>query len=198
LPTVDLLFRHGATDATGARTIVVALLGYLPGTLCAAYGQILIFACYARRDTHTPVLVGLLAVGVYFAVAFGLVGPLGMLGLVLANSAQFAAHLAVLWLLAGRLFGSVGTPALSSVVGRCGIAAVGMAALALASWGALAAGLPAATEGWSRLARELGLVAVPVGLGATVYLVALHVWRVEELAVLRRAILGRVAPRLVG
>ncbi|HET8522360.1 MAG TPA: murein biosynthesis integral membrane protein MurJ, partial [Thermomicrobiales bacterium] len=57
-PTIALLFEHGATGPDDARLIVIALLGYLPGTLCAAYDQVLIFAFYARQNTRLPVLVG--------------------------------------------------------------------------------------------------------------------------------------------
>ncbi len=195
VPTVDLLFGHGATDAAGARAIVVALLAYLPGTLFAAYDHLLVFAFYARRDTRTPVLVGVLAVGVYFAVAFALVDAFGMFGLVLANSAQFVARAVVLWLLARRGLNYVGAPGLSRVAVRCGTAALAMSLLALAAWWVLDAQMPDAENGSSGLARELTLVAVPVGLGAAAYLGALHVWRVEELTLLRQATLGRVFPR---
>ena len=198
VPTVDLLFGHGATDDAGARAIVVALLGYLPGTLCAAYGQILTFAFYARRDTRTPVLVGLVGVGVYFLVAFPLVDALGMLGLVLANSAQFVAHLAMFWRLARRSFAPSGVPGLRRVIGRCTAAAAGMAALAVAVWLGLAAGLPAADRVWTGAARELGLVAVPIALGIVTYVAALHAWRLEELALLRRATVGRVVSSFPG
>src|SRR5690606_28980288 len=72
-PIVTLIFGHGAMGDDGIDAITIALLGYLPGTLAAAYDQVLIFAFYARHNTRTPVLVGVLAVLVYFAVAFSLV-----------------------------------------------------------------------------------------------------------------------------
>ena len=70
-----------------------------------------------------------------------------------------------------------------------------MSLLALAAWWVLDAQMPDADNGSSGLARELTLVAVPVGLGAAAYLGALHVWGVEELTLLRRATLGRVFRR---
>src|SRR6185437_1714627 len=68
-PAVRLLFYHGATNSAGAHAIFIALLGYLPGTFFAAFDQVLIFAYYARQNTRTPVIVGVLAVGVYFVFA---------------------------------------------------------------------------------------------------------------------------------
>ncbi|MDQ3540315.1 MAG: oligosaccharide flippase family protein, partial [Chloroflexota bacterium] len=41
-PISSLLFGYGATDDSGVRQITLALLGYLPGTLAAAYDQVLI------------------------------------------------------------------------------------------------------------------------------------------------------------
>src|SRR6185312_2825922 len=98
-PAVRLLFYHGATNSAGAHAIFIALLGYLPGTFFAAFDQVLIFAYYARQNTRTPVIVGVLAVGVYFVFALSLVSPLGMTGLVLANSAQFTFHALAMWFL---------------------------------------------------------------------------------------------------
>ncbi len=178
VPTVDLVFHHGATDAAGARAIVVALLGYLPGTLFAAYDQVLIFAFYARRNTRTPVIVGIIAVGVYFAVALSLVHALGMLGLVLANSAQFIAHGLLMWWLAERTFGPIATPALVRVVRRSVAAAGGAAILAWMIWVALR-WQHAAPMG-DGLQREVTLAGVPMLAGAAVYLVAVRIAGIGE------------------
>ena len=43
-PIATLLFGHGETGADGVDAITIALLGYLPGTLAAAFDQVLIFA----------------------------------------------------------------------------------------------------------------------------------------------------------
>jgi putative peptidoglycan lipid II flippase len=194
-PLVDLLFRHGETGDTGAHLIMVALLGYLPGTLCAAYDQILIFAFYARQNTRTPVLVGLLATGVYFVFALSLVTPLGMLGLVIANSAQFAVHVAVMIWLWKRTDGAFGNEQLWRVMRVCFASGVGMALLALVSWLALDAGLPSGNSGVVRLVRELVLVGVPVAIGAIAYITALHRFDLEEIRAVRRAVLGKIIPR---
>ena len=190
-PTVDLLFRHGETGDEGARLIVVALLGYLPGTLFAAYDQVLIFAFYARQNTRTPVLVGLGAIGVYFVVAFALVSTLGMLGLVLANSAQFVAHALVMYWLARRTFGEVGGH--------------GCGGSRFPAWAQGSAWPPCAWRPGRRwrsvarwrfdvvhLGREVVLVGVPVAVGGALYVAALHWLGVDEMSLLRRAILGKV------
>lgn len=190
-PVADLLFGHGATGNEGQRAITVALLGYLPGTLAAAYDQVLIFAFYARLNTRTPVLVGVMAVGVYFLVALPLVAPLGMLGLVLANSAQFIAHTVVMYWLARRTFGWSGTPRLRLLIPRCAAASAAMAAAILATWFALVALLPSA-DGAASLVREGALVALPGAVGCALYLALIARTSAHELGVLWAAVAGRL------
>ncbi len=190
-PAVRLLFEHGATDATGARWITIALLGYLPGTLFAAFDQVMIFAFYARHNTRTPVVVGVLAVGVYFAVALSLVRPLGMLGLVLANSAQFAFHALAMWALLRRELGRVG----DATVTRTMRAAVGVGALMAAGVLALARALealPVGPAGAAALAWELLAVGLPIAVGAAIYAGGLHALHVEEVRAIKQAALRRL------
>lgn len=106
-PVVNLLFQHGETGASEARSIAIVLLGYLPGTLFAAYDQLLIYAFYARKRTWTPVLVGVAGVFIYFAVATILADRYGALGLAIANSAQFIGHTLILGWLARGLVASI-------------------------------------------------------------------------------------------
>jgi putative peptidoglycan lipid II flippase len=197
-PTVDLLFHHGATGGTGAHLITVALIGYLPGTLCAAYDQILIFAFYARQNTRTPVLVGMIATGVYFVFALSLVTPLGMLGLVIANSAQFTAHVAIMIWLWRRTETGFGNARLWRVMRVCFASGFGMALLALGSWLALDAGLPKPSSGLIKLLREVALVAVPIAVGASAYIIAIHQFDLDEVRTLRRAVLGKFSTRFAG
>lgn len=194
MPTVDVLFGHGAMSVAGERAIVVALLGYLPGTLFAAYDQVLIFAFYARTDTRTPVLVGLLAVGVYLVVAFSLVNALGMLGLVLANSAQFTVHALVMIWCANRRFGPMRNLLVTPSAISCLYGALAASAVAFTFWIGL-------DQTWSSrtgpidVIREMTVAGLPIAVGGLVYLGILHRRQVQELDDLRRATLGRAWPR---
>ena len=105
-PIVRLVFQHGDTNAVDAGAIRSALLGYLPGTLAAGYAQVLLFAFYARKNTHTPLLITVVGAVAYVVAAFGLVGPLGMVGLVLANSVQWGVTLLGALILGHRPFRS--------------------------------------------------------------------------------------------
>ena len=173
-PLVGLLFEHGETGGAEASSIAIVLLGYLPGTLFAAFDQVLIYAFYARQSTWTPVLVGVAASLGYFAVAAVVAGRYGALGLAIANSVQFVVHTLILgWL--GRSLLAGFWRRFAGLLGLCGGAAAVCAAVALAAVGlsrlALADGA----------ARELIEVSTAAALGGAAYAAILWRARVPEL-----------------
>lgn len=169
-PIADLLFGYGATTESGLHHISIALLGYLPGTLAAAYDQVLIFAFYARQNTRVPVAIGIMSVVVYFIVAFSLVGRFGMIGLVFANSAQFIVHTVVIWWIGRHAFGWDPSPRLRTLIPKCAMAA---GCAALAAWG-LATALGRALDGvdGTQLAERFAIVALPGAVFAGIYVIA--------------------------
>jgi putative peptidoglycan lipid II flippase len=191
VPTVDLIFQHGATTPDHARSITIALLAYLPGHLFAAYDQVLIFSFYARQNTRTPVLVGVASTAVYFLVAFTLVDRYGMLGLVLANSVQFVVHTLVIAWLARRSFGLRHLDHFWSVTRRCTIAAAIMASAAFLVWYGLdrVAGERGGVPG---IAQEMLLVVVPASVGGIAYLLLSSRLRIEEVTTIVAAVSSRL------
>lgn len=189
-PVVRLLFYHGATGEAGAEAIWLALVLYLPGTLFAAFDQVLIFAFYARQNTKAPQIVGILAVLVYFIFAFSLYQSYGMAGLVIANSAQFIFHTFVMiWLMRRLLAGErLDDGQLARTVKVCLGVGVLMASIA----GGLALVLEMLMP--ASLLRDLVVVLLPAAVGALVYGAGLLILNVEEVQVIQRrlaAILGR-------
>src|SRR5262249_39964282 len=83
-PVIRLVFRRGAFGAAATATTLGAFLLYAPQLPFVAIDQLLIYAFYARRNTLTPMLVGVVGVGIYLASALTLIGPLrlGLGGLV--------------------------------------------------------------------------------------------------------------------
>ncbi|HEU4793612.1 MAG TPA: murein biosynthesis integral membrane protein MurJ [Nitrolancea sp.] len=195
-PAVSLLFFHGETHFQGAHAIWIALLAYLPGTFFAAFDQVLIFAYYARQNTRTPVIVGVLAVGVYLLVALSLVSPLGMAGLVLANSAQFTFHAIVMWFLLRRALGQVGDRTVTRTLWAALTVGVVMAAAAYVTVVVLQSVLHPGQDAPGLIGR-LALVVLPVGLGAIIYAGGLHLLGIEEIRDIQRGITRRIG-RLTG
>jgi len=188
-PVVALLFQHGQFTTADTQQTALALRLYLLGLTFAAIDQPLIFAYYARQNTLTPALVGLLGVGFYLVAALlpTLVRPMQMTDLVLANSVQLTGHaLVMLWLvnrlaplrgLRGRGLG----PTTLKAITAAGV--MGLALWAARPW------LPA-----DNMLAETALVGSLCLLGGGVYLAALGFLRAEELKLLT-TLLERFLPR---
>lgn len=186
-PVVQLLFQRGQFDEPATARTALAFLGYSPSIAFAAIDQLLVVAFYARKDTRTPVLVGVLAIGVYLVVALSLVGTYGMMGLVLANTVQTTSHaLVLLWLL-NRVVPDVLSWELAGFAGRILAASAVMGA---ACWLIAVFGGPLATDG-PRLAVLVGAAAAA---GAVVYAVGLALLRVEEARTVWSVLLSRLRP----
>ncbi|OQY48893.1 MAG: murein biosynthesis integral membrane protein MurJ [Anaerolineaceae bacterium 4572_78] len=100
-PIIALLFEHGAFTTYDTMQTALALRFYLVGLIFAAVDQPLIFAFYARQDTFTPAMVGIISVGIYllFALSPMLIRPLQMTDLIFADSMKHVGHvIMMLWL----------------------------------------------------------------------------------------------------
>ncbi len=172
-PMVRLLFEHGETGHREAVMIFTALLVYLPGTLFAALDQVLIFAYFARQNTRTPQIVGVTAVGIYFIFALTLVRPLGMAGLVAANSAQFIFHTIVMIVLIRRLvppsMRQRYEPQIHRTLRHATLVSVGMALIAGTMAYLLTQGLPDTSGSLRHLLREMIVLCLPAGVGVILY-----------------------------
>ncbi len=185
-PVVALVFQHGAFTAFDTGQTALALRIYLLGTTFAAVDLPLVYAFYARKNTLTPALVGVLGVGLYLAAALTpiLFRDLRMTDLVLANSIQLTGHaLVMLWLMhrVGSLRGrGLEQLALKSLAASL---VMGGVTLGLAQW--LAALLPG-----QALLNELVVVGGSGLVGLAVYGALVMLLRIQEvglfLALLRR------------
>lgn len=191
-PLVNLLFNYGKATPEGVHQIRIALIGYAVGLPFLAWDQLLLFAFYARKNTRTPVIVGVASVVVLLAVSFALIVPLGVLGLVLANSAQFAFHAVVMLVLARRFIPTFSVAALRGTVARTGVAAVAMALAVVATAQVLHAMIGDATLVTQGIAVVAGL-----GVGAVVYLIGVWLLKVDEIRYFGDVIRGRLRRRAV-
>lgn len=185
-PIIRLLFQHGVFGAYGTERTSLAFLYYAPQLPFVAVDQLLIFAFYARKNTMTPMLVGLAGVMVYVVAGLALMGPMGMAGLALANTIQNSLHGVVLFVLIQRAMGSIGGYGLGSTVAKSATAAGVMAAAYFAVDPILRGGLALSSTG-----SLAAYVAAAIAISALVYLVSLHVLRVEETVLWWRAVRAR-------
>ncbi len=191
---IRLVLEHGVFSAADTTQVTRALLFYLPGLPFAAIDQPLVFAFYARKDTVTPVLVGIVGVGAYL-----LVGPLlafalhvGFIGLVVANSVQLITHCIIMWILLERRVGTMAGLGMLATAGKT-LAAAAVSGLAMfLALGVLRSFIP--EQG--RLAVATLFLGAALA-GAVVYLAGLYILRVEELSTLARMVRARLG-RLAG
>jgi len=176
LPLIELLFQHGVFGAASTQRTALAFLCYSPSIPFAAIDLLLVAAFYARKNTLVPALyVASFGVLVYLVVALSLIGPLGMPGLVLANSAYWTAHAIVLFWLLWREIGGLRGYGLAQ-------AAIKTLAAALVMGVAVAAVGPLLGR-WLPLAGLRGVavwLAVATAVGVVVYTAAVALLRVEE------------------
>jgi putative peptidoglycan lipid II flippase len=83
-PVVALLFERGAFDAAARRLTAGPLRFYALGLVAFALDALLVPYYFALRDTRTPVLLGILGVGVNVGVTALLIGPMGVSGVAAA------------------------------------------------------------------------------------------------------------------
>ena len=180
-PITRLTFERGAFQGADTAVTALALLCYLPGLPAAAIDQVLLFAFYARKNTLTPNLIQGAAILCYLLTALPLLylTQLGFLALVLGNSAQWAGHALITYLL------------LNHAVPLGGLR-LGEAALK----GLLASGLMAAIVlGLAELVgglHPLPLVLIAGGAGALAYLGLCVALRVEALGFFIGAVRARL------
>jgi putative peptidoglycan lipid II flippase len=191
-PLVALVFQHGDFTAFDTEQTARALRIYLLGTTFAAIDLPLVYAFYARKNTLTPALVGVLGVGLYLVAALipALVRDLRMTDLVLANSVQLTGHaLVMLWLIHHRV-GSLWGRSLERTTLKALAASLvmGGAVYATAQW------LVTRFSG-EALVYEVIVVGGTALLGLAVYGALVTLLRIEEGGVLLALIRGRLGDR---
>lgn len=183
-PVVALIFEHGAFGPQDTVQVTNALRFYLFGLTFAGIDQLLIFAFYARKNTLTPALVGVAAVGIYLVVALALIRPLGMIGLVIANSCQLAGHALIMLFLLRK---SLRESRLGSTIFKS-LAAAGGMGLAV-YWGAGQAARVAGNESFSGWLLQVGAGGA---VGILVYAGLISRLKIEEWAMLSGAVMRRL------
>ncbi len=188
-PIVALLFQHGNFDAYDTAQTAMALRYYLLGLTFAAIDLPLVFAFYARKDTLTPALVGVLGVVVYLIVALSLIRPLGMIGLILANSTQLTVHALTMLALIQRRMGGLGGHGIMTLASKTLLAALVMGGATYLALNGLQNALDAGS-----LVGKLAIVGGAGGVGLATYLGMIVLLRVEEAKLVGKMMWRKVRP----
>jgi len=189
-PLIVTLLQRGAFSGADASIVADTLLAFAVGLLPFSLYLFSLRAFYARHDTFTPFWINCIENAVNIALAFPLYAWLGIPGLALAFSlAYFVAVGITLVVLHARL-GGVDGPEITRTVVRVTIAG---GAVALVSW------LLGRAIGWGTTTTALASLVFGTVAGGVVYVLALRVMHVEEMAALVALVPGRRArPRRRG
>jgi len=185
-PIISLLYQRGEFDQRSVQVVAWALLWYAAGMLGHSIMEILTRAFYAQQDTKTPVVIGVIAMGlnivfsVLFSRWFQSIGWLPLGGLALANSLATALEATVLFIMMRKRLNGIEGKALANSAWRVGLAGLGMA-IGLWFWIQI-------TGGMTRWIVALGGVAV----GATTYFILLWILRVPELGYIVNGVMRRI------
>ena len=103
-PVVALIFEHGEFNSTDTANTAFALRLYLIGLPFASIDLLLVFAFYARQNTLTPAIIGLLSLVAYMVTAIFLLPYYSFFALMIADSVKHLIHAGVSgWLLTRRM-----------------------------------------------------------------------------------------------
>jgi putative peptidoglycan lipid II flippase len=186
-PLVAVLLQRGAFQPSDTLATAQVLRFSILGLVFAALDTPLIFAFYARKDTWTPALVGMVTTVVYIGLAWlptQFHDPV-LWQLVLANSLKLMAHAILMLFLFTRRVGSLAPYGL----GRTTLVALGASlAMPLPMIGVLrllAPRVPAGSVGY------LIRIACATLVGGLIYLLMLQLFGVDDIALIRQALRRR-------
>lgn len=190
-PIIALLFENGALFTPADTAITTqALRLYLFGLPFAAIDLLLVYAFYARQDTFTPALIGVISLGVYMLVALLLQNSAGLYSLMIADSVKHVVHAGISAVLLWRGLGGLGGQALTLTLIKTSAAAalMGVATWAAVDWSQSIFGAPT-------FIHETLVVLIGLAVGAVTYTALALLLRIDEFrwmgALLRRRLFTR-------
>lgn len=192
LPIVILLFQHNKNTFQNSLLTAIALQNYAYQLPFVAIDQLLLSAFYARKNTLTPVLVGIVSYAGYLAVALPFWRTIGMPALVLANTVQNSLHPIIMLVLLRMAIGPLRIretlPALLKIL-------VATAALIAVAWGVQVLLAHVALFSLDHLLGQLLTVIVAGGLAGAVYIGGVLLLRVEEVGMMKGVVLAKLGRR---
>jgi putative peptidoglycan lipid II flippase len=189
IPIIDMLFAHHKFRTGDAGLTARALQYYAYQLPFLVIDQLLIAAFYARNNTKTPVIIGIISILFYLGVALPFYRTVGMVSLVLANTVQNSAHAVILLILLRLAIGPLHLRNNLFVFLKIGVAAVLMG---FASWGALLALQHIELFSLSHFIGQILTVLVAGGVAVAVYFGAIFLFKVEEVHLIKTVVSAKL------
>ena len=151
--------------------------------------QLLIAAFYARKNTIIPVVVGMISILGYLAVALPFWSTIGMPALAFANTVQNSLHAIILLVLLRMVIGHLGLREIMPTVLKILVATAAMVTIA---WCAQIILGHFKVFSLDRLIGQFLTVAFAGGLAVLVYLGAVLLLRIEEIGLVKDAVMAKL------
>ena len=170
----------------------MALQNYAYQLPFVAIDQLLIAAFYARKNTIIPVTVYVVSILGYLAVALPFWQTIGMPALAFANTVQNSLHAIILLVILRFTIGSIHVRALLPTVLKILLATAVMIAIA---WGLQTLFSHIALFSLQSLLGEFLTVIIAGGLASAAYLGCILLLKVEEIGLLKGALLAKLGKK---
>lgn len=187
-PIVALVFEHGAFKPEDTLITAKALRLYMLGLPFAAVDLLLVYAFYARQDTLTPAVIGVVSLVAYMITVVALLDSAGLYALMMADSVKHIVHASISgWLLLRRI-GGLSRQRLAETASKA-LFSAGL--MGLVGWGLLRV-LESPFHS-SSLVDELVLVVGAGGVSAVFYLFLADRLGIEEIQLFFKKIRQKLA-----
>ena len=188
-PIVGLIFERGSFLPSDTTATAAALMFYTPGLLGYSAVRISVPCFYALKNSVTPAIVSMSAVGLNIALNLWLVRIMGYRGLALGTAIAAIVNAAVLLGLLRRRLGGLELDRVAVAFLKIALASAVMGVCASATHDWLLRVRPDDVSTVARLVR----VMTTIGTSLVVLAVSARVLRIHELDQARREVLARVS-----
>jgi len=189
IPIIYLLFAHHSYHTGDANLTALALQNYAYQLPFVALDQLLIAAFYARKNTKTPVIIGVVSIAFYLSVALPFYSTIGVPALAFANTVQNSSHAIILLILLRITIGSLGIRKTIPTILKICLAA---GLMGLAAWVVLQAFAHIAFFSLNHLIGQLLTVLIAGGVAVVVYVGAILLFKVEEINLLQGVVMKKL------
>ncbi|MDK2564684.1 murein biosynthesis integral membrane protein MurJ [Romboutsia sedimentorum] len=187
-PIVKLLFQRGEFDARATQMTAIALMFYSVGMIGFGLRDILGKVFYSLKDTKTPMINGVIAMGLNITlnITFVKFTNMQLAGLAFATSISALVTIALLFISLRRKIGPFGGKSIALVMIKSMISAALMAVVALFAYNTIASILG------SGAIQEIITLAASVGMGALVYGISIILLKVSEVNLILDTIKSKI------
>lgn len=177
LPIVRVLFERGAFDARGTYLTALALAMYSIGMVAYGLRDVLGKIFYSLQDTKTPMVNGVIAMGMNMIMDVILIKFWGLAGLTLATSLSSMACIMLLFRSLKKKIGYFGQDKIIKATAKSLVASLIMGAVSYYSYHYMMRFTHIGGE------QEFIVLCLAIGLGAVVYGILVILFKIDEIKI---------------